>query len=178
MPAARLSRKAAASNSPATPAAQPAAGPVNKVEQYHAAWHAVAKVAEKIGNRDELTSGNSHDVKLYLVAQVDGGEKLKAYYDGPLTIGGDSEVAPSHFPGGEALLLAVVLGKLNGQTREAVMRDILADYSRGELPEVEAGELEAVKSHCKQIRAMFKAPRKGSVSYAGKPAQPPLGFVE
>ena len=179
MSAVKVTRSRKASNpAPEAPAASPATppAPVNKVEHAAAIWAAISKLGEKTGNREELSPG-SYDVDLYIAGQVNKGPVFRASYSGPLTVAEDTSVAPSHFPGGESLLLAVALSKLNEQTRNAVLRDVLADYSRGELPEAEAGLVETVKSTCKQIRAMHKAPRKGSVSFAGKPSQPTLGIV-
>lgn len=170
--AARKLKQAAAPVNPA-PAAT-----VNKVEHAAAVWAAVNYLAGKSQNRDELTSGASYGVKLSIVAQVDGGPIYRQQFEGPLTVGHDSEVAASHTPGGDKLLLAVALSKMNETTRAALIRDVLADYASGELPEVSSGLLAEVENLQQQLRAGVKQKRRGSVKFEGKPAQPSLSLVD
>lgn len=160
-------------------AATPAAVPVNKVEHaaaaYAAANYVVSKAAE--ASRNDLPDGASHNVKLRIVAQVDGGPIFERIFDGALTVGHLSQVAPSTTPGGDALLCAIALGKLNAETRAAVLRDTLADYAAGVLPAADENILAQVKATQAQIRGMYRSERRGAVKYDGKPAQPALGVI-
>lgn len=171
MAARKLAQKPAASNAPA------AAVKVNMVEHAAAAWAAVEYLTKKNTNRDELTAGACYGVNLQIVAQIDNGPIYRAGFAGNLTVGHDAEVAASHVPGGDKLLLAVAFSKMNAATREATIRDILADYAGGKLPEVDAGLLAAVENLQATLRAGAKQKRRGSVKYDGKPAQPALSLV-
>lgn len=160
-------------------AAKPAAVPVNKVEHaaavFAAADYVIGKAAK--ASRDDLPDGASHNVKLRIVAQVDGGPIFERIFDGSLTVGHLSQVAPSTTPGGDALLCAIALGKLNAETRAAVLRDTLADYAAGVLPAADENILSQVKATQAQIRGMYRSERRGSVKYDGKPMQPALGVI-
>ena len=155
------------------------AAPVNKVEHaaavFAAANYVVGKAAE--ASRNDLPDGAAHNVKLRIVAQVDGGPIFERIFDGALTVGHLSQVAPSTTPGGDALLCAIALGKLNAETRAAVLRDTLADYAAGVLPAADETILAQVKATQAQIRGMYRSERRGAVKYDGKPAQPALGLV-
>ncbi len=173
MTASSVSRKPRASK-----ASKPAEAPaVNKVEHAAAVWAAVGYLVGKNANRDELTAGENYEVKLHLVGQVNNGPIFRTGYDGNLSVGHDQEVAASHTPGGDKLLLAVAFSKMNEQTRAATIRDILADYASGELPTVDSGLLAAVENLQQQLRAGVKQQRRGSVKYDGKPSQPSLSLV-
>lgn len=163
----------------ATPAPVPVAAPVNMVEQSAAVWAAVDYLAGKAAasGRDDLPDGHNCKVRLRIVAQVDGGPVFEKIFDGALTVGHLSEVAPSTTPGGDALLCAIALGKLNAETRAAVLREVLADYGAGQIPAADAAILAQVKATQAEIRGMYRSERRGSVKYDGKPAQPALGVL-
>lgn len=147
------------------------------VEQRAAAWAAVQYLAGKIESRDSLTAGRSYSVRIDIAAAVDGGPPLRESYEGPLTVGEDSEVAASHTPGGDKLLIAVAMSKLNEATRAAVLRQVLVDYAAGEVPAPPPAIVAEVDAALRQVRAGAKTTRRGSVRFAGERSAPPLGLV-
>lgn len=153
--------------------------PGNLVEKTAAVWSAVNYLAGKAAesSRDDLPDGANYRVRLRIVAQVDDGPMFERIFDGPLSVGHLQEVAPSATPGGDALLCAIALGKLNAETRAAVLRDTLADYAAGVLPAADKTILAQVKATQKEIRGMYRSERRGSVKYDGKAAQPALGVL-
>lgn len=143
----------------------------NLVELGSAVLHAAAKVASKEADRDELTAGRTYDVRrLAITAEIDG-QPFSACYDVSLTVGHDTEraaAAPS-----ANVLLAYVLAQLAPAHREAVLRNMPADYANngGSLPVQKEFE-EAAKAALQRLRAGKAAPVRGTVSAQYAPAAP------
>lgn len=158
-------------------AAAPSKAPANLVEQHAAAVAAAQYALGKMDRRDELAQGGTYQVRLNITAQVDDGPPMRLDFSGPLTVGHDSDAALSHTPGGDKLFIAAALAKMNPATRETVLREVLADYASGGLPDPPAEIVEAVDAVLKQARAGRTQPRRGSVKYIATPAQPALSVV-
>lgn len=132
-----------------------------------AAWHALAKMAEKEAKalRDELPVG-SHAVNLQWQANVDGHLPMRILAHCVLTVGQDTSKAASCTPDYEGIL-AWLLESLNEQTREARLRDLVAVYKAngGKLPANDRTR-EAVKAALGKLRSTERKTQRGPVSCA------------
>ncbi len=173
----KVSRPRKSINAPT--ATQAPAAPINKVEHAAAVWAAVNYLAAKEieTSRDELTAGKSYGVNLYIAGQIDDGPVFRQSLSGKLDVGHSSEVAASHTPGGDKRLIAIIMGKLNQATREALLRELPTDYAGDEPPTANAAIEAEVDAMLKALRAGKKSPRRGIVKFDGKPSQPSLSLI-
>jgi hypothetical protein len=84
---------------------------------------------------------------------------------GTLTVGHDSETAATVTPGAD-VLLGLVLAKLNAVTREAILRELPADFAAAgaEYPTVPDEIVEATEALTAQLRRKVSQHRRGAVS--------------
>lgn len=138
---------------------------VNETLVSSAAWAALGYVAGKEGNRDALPAGSSMVVDLRIDGFIEG-QPIEHSISGRLTVGRDSERASSTTPNLDQVL-AWVLGKLNKATREAVLRDLPAEFEANgsAMPNVTVGAVVQVKTLLSKLRQTKQTPVRGSVKY-------------
>ena len=129
---------------------------LNSASLHPAAWHALAVSARKPATdcRDDLAPG-SYPIDVTLRVR------------GTLTVGHDSETASTVTPHADELL-ALVLAKLNRQTREKIFRELPAEFeaSGGQLPPVALELVESASKLTEKLRRRVTQHRRGPV--AGK----------
>jgi hypothetical protein len=143
---------------------------VNLLELASAAWHAIAKVAAKECDRDELVDGSDYDVQFRVIAEV-GGETLDQSFSARLSVGHESERAGSA-PSAESLL-GFCLEKLTKPKREALLAEIEAAYLEGKLPVTEDVQ-QLAKSSLQRMRASQTTTVRGSVACKAAPTETPV----
>lgn len=135
-------------------------------------YAALAYAAGKEGDRDALDAGASHVFDLQISGTVDG-LPVDRSLAGRLSVGRDSERASSATPN-LPQVVAWILGKLNAATREAIVRDLPAEFAANgsALPEVPCGMVEAADALLGKLRATKRTKVRGSVvvEYATAPA--------
>ena len=109
-------------------------------------WHALAVAARKpaANCRDDLAPG------VYEVCAT-------VRVVGTLTVGHDTDTAATVTPGAD-VLLGLVLAKLNATTRQAILRELPADFA---VPDGIVAEAEALTS---QLRRKVTQHRRGAVT--------------
>jgi hypothetical protein len=116
--------------------------------------HAIAVAVKKLTaeSRDRLLPG------AYEVA-----ENFRVV--GTLTVGHDSETAGTCTPSAD-VLLGLVLSKMNAVTRQAILRDVAADFAaaENEYPDVPAEIVEATEAFTASLRRKVTQKRRGAVS--------------
>lgn len=129
-----------------------------------AVFAALAKIAEKEGDRDQLVDGATHQVAIEILAKVDG-VPFEANASAMLSVGHASTRASSTTPN-VAHVLALVLGKLNAATRDKILSELPEDFERngGLLPEVAETAIEAADNMLRRLRAKVQTTVRGSVS--------------
>jgi len=137
---------------------------VNTLEQTAAVWAALQKISGKELCRDGLPGGSQYDLKLELRVTVDGlawSRRMTAL----LVVGHESLRVTSATPNA-AKLLACILGRLNRQTREKLLRELPEAFAEAgnKLPEVDRVLLDASESFLKRLRAKVSQTAKGLVS--------------
>ena len=95
------------------------------VELGSAVMHAVSKVGEKWGDRDQLVDGSTYTVNAMLAGEVNG-HAFQCPIAATLTVGHESQSAPSHLP--ESAMLTRALAKMNAQTRAAFLAEMQTEY--------------------------------------------------
>lgn len=152
------------------------------------AWQALSYVAGKQADRDSLTAGAAHHVRLEISGAIDGQPLEPVAFEGRLTIGHDSTRASSAVPN-QGQVLAWILGKLNAATREAILRDLPAEFAAhgGALPEVPCGLVAEAETLLAALRTSKQVTARGPVKceYAmvdaaaayAEPAAPTLSVV-
>lgn len=124
----------------------------------------LAKIGSKECNRDLLGGGDEFSARVEVRATLASGHEYRVAYDCEASVGHDSQRAVSHgITAGE--LLAYVAGKLNAATREALYRDLAADFAASghELP-VSKADKKAADEALQRLRATEKQTVRGSVS--------------
>lgn len=152
--------------------------PVNKVAMANVVLAAAGKIIEKELRRDEIADGSSHKVELMLVARVDGQHRYSQQFEADVSVGHSSERASGQNPN-VAKLLAHVLAKLNAATREAILRDLPAEFAAngGEFGAVDEAMSAAADGMLKRMRAsMPKSTVRGSISVKHAPPPAPLNL--
>ena len=116
--------------------------------------HAIAVAAKRLtaDSRDQLKPG------AYEVA-----ENIRIV--GTLTVGHDSTSAGTHTPSAD-ILLGLVLSKMNAVTRQAILRDVAADFAAAgnEYPDVPEEIVEATEAFTASLRRKITQKRRGAVS--------------
>ena len=116
--------------------------------------HALTVAAKKqaAGCRDDLEPGKY---------DIDAGVSIQ----GLLTVGENSVVASSVTPQPEQLL-ALVLGKLNSNTRGKLLRELPSDFAANgnEMPKADERLVESAKDLLSRLRREVTRPRRGSVT--------------
>ena len=149
--------------------------PSPAVELGNAALIALSKLAEKWSDRDQLVDGEAYTLQGSVAGTING-QPFSMPIDSTLTVGHESTRASSWTPD-YVDILAVVLGKLNTATREAVMGEILDDYaSDGCLsPKEEYHEMvDAFLSHMRQHKQITQ---RGAVKVKPQAKECPLAVA-
>jgi hypothetical protein len=150
---------------------EPTSPAADRAELLAAAWHAIAKAADKpaTATRAGLPAGTSHDIDLRIVATIDDTQQIEIEASGTLSVGHDSVRASSSTPDADRLL-ATVLAKLNRQTREAILRDVPEEFAANgnQLPELPEEAIAAAKAFHQRLRAKVEQKVKGTVRFAHK----------
>lgn len=125
----------------------------------------LSKIAGNESFRDSLEAGSAHVCNLTISGDVDGLPLAPCQVKSTLTIGHDSQRASSSNPP-LATLIGNILAKLNKATRDAVLRDLPADYTANgnELPAVDAEIEAATDAMLKTLRASKQTSVRGSVA--------------
>lgn len=153
---------------------QPA--PVDRVELAAALWGFAQKVAGDHFERDDLSDGARHTVRLAIAAEVDG-QRYSQQFDGDLTVGHASTRASSVGPDQDHLF-AYILSKLNSATRNSICRGLVDDFAAaGELPAVGDDYIALAKDLRSALRQKVEQPVRGSVRVNHKPVER-LGVVQ
>lgn len=137
---------------------------VNLAAARAAIFAALAKIGGKESDRDALAGGDEFAARVEIRATLASGHEYRETFDTETSVGHDSQRAVSHgITSGE--LLAYVLGKMNATTRDAVLRDLAAEYAANghELP-VDKAATKAAEEALKRLRATEKQTVRGSVS--------------
>lgn len=144
------------------------------------AWQALSYVAGKESDRDALQAGATHTVDLILAGRIDGRPIEALAISGRLNVGQDSVRASSSVPNCSQVL-GWILGKLNQATREAVLRDLPAEFAGNgsSLPEVASGLVAQAEGLMAALRSTKQTAVRGSVKveYAVVPAASIFGLV-
>ena len=115
--------------------------------------HALTVAAKKqaANCRDDLSPGQY---------EIDAAVSIR----GLLTVGENSVVASSVTPQPEQLL-ALILGKLNANTREKLLRELPSDFAANgnEMPKADESLVESVQDLLARLRREVTRPRRGSV---------------
>lgn len=165
--------KVSQSSAEVTPVAELAG--INQVEYSAICLEAVSKSLEKIGRRDDIADGTNCVVDLMIAARVNNGPIWRHAATCDFSVGHASERAASTISGMNKLL-AYVMGKLNEQTREAILRDLVGEYQTAgcEFPDSPKEIESATENLLKQIRACKKQVVRGTVNSKPRETQPPL----
>ncbi len=134
-----------------------------------ALFHALLKSAEKEAVRADLTGGSAYVIAVRIAGTVDG-LKVSHTLAGRLTVGADYTRSASATPSIDRVV-AAILGKLNTKTREAVMRDLVAEFTAnsGELPDAGSGVAEEAAQFLSRLRATKSVDARGPVSFRPGP---------
>lgn len=150
-------------------AGQPATLPLRSPAEVEAVtWVALGKIASKQEGgegehlqRDQLPDGAAYGLHLWLVGQVDG-QPINLPITGRVTVGHGGQKASSSTNAVD--VLARVLGKVNAQTRAAILRDLPAEYGpNGKLETVADERREEAETLLKACRQTVKVPARGPV---------------
>jgi hypothetical protein len=136
-------------------------------EHTAAAWQAIGRLADKLSNRDALADGAAYTVNVQIKASIGKQTVVDTIGQINLTVGHATTKASSTGPD-QAHLLAVLFSKLNRQTREAICRELAADYAANgcELPEVDKSLTEAATDLLKRLRQEKRVSQRGPVKAA------------
>lgn len=128
-----------------------------------ALWASLAYVAGKEADRDALADGSVTSVDLIVSGSV-GGLPIAERIRGQLTVGHSTEKSSSATPN-LAHIVGAILGKLNLATREAVVRDLPAEYAAGGqcLPELSVGLAAQAESLLVALRQTKRVISRGAV---------------
>lgn len=128
-------------------------------------FHTLAKAADKEAIRDDLRAGSCQIVNATISGDIDGAAFQPLAISAVLTVGHDSQRASTVTPA-VPHLIASILAKLNGQTRDAILRDLPNDFDAAgcKLPEVPAELIERTEAMLIRLRAKVSSPVRGSVS--------------
>lgn len=142
------------------------------------AWVTLERVSVKEGSRDRLSAGATHDVDIRIAGSVDG-LPFEQSIAALLTIGHDQVKATSATPD-QAQLLAYLLSKLNGTTREKLLRELPEQFAEAgdRLPDVDSVLVEAAAVMLKRLRGKKSIQARGPVRCEyrlrdGHPQPPP-----
>ena len=126
-------------------------------------WSAIGKVASKEHSRDELQPGSQHVVQLDVSGTVDG-RAFQRNLNAVLSVGHDQVKATSVTPE-QPQLLAVILSKLNQQTRDKILRELPDEFAEngGHLPDVEEELVDTVSTMLQSLRAKKRVQARGPV---------------
>lgn len=128
-----------------------------------ALWAALGYVSGKESNRDALESGASHVVNLTVTGDIDG-QPVEQSFAGRLTVGKDSTRASASVPNIEQVV-AAILAKLNPATREAICRDLPAEFAANghSLPALSVGQVEQAQALLAALKTSKQVAVRGSV---------------
>jgi hypothetical protein len=127
-------------------------------------WAAVADVAKREGNRDDLAGGGKHDVKLNVVGEVDG-QPIAHVLAGVLTVNHDAERASSTGPKIEEVV-ALLLAKMGPKVRQALVAEIVNQFEAGgELPPTDETAVELATAMLARLRTKKTTTARGSVRF-------------
>jgi hypothetical protein len=154
-------RKTATKQQPAQSTDSPAIADLLAIKA--ALWAFFGKLAESESSRDDLHDGQHSDVKLAIVAEVDG-HRTRHAFTGSVDVGHSSTRASSAGPNQDELL-ALVLSKLNTVTRDAICRDLASDFAAagGELPPVDAAIVKQAAKLRADLRQKVEQQVRGTV---------------
>lgn len=128
----------------------------------HLVWAALEKVSKKELDSDALTEGSSHEVLLKITGTVDD-EPVCETIASTVTVGYSRTKSSSVNPQIDKLL-AWVLSKLNGSTRNRILLDIPAEFSEtGEMPESDPVIVEQAKYLLKHLRQIKTVNARGPI---------------
>lgn len=159
-----------ATTTAAAPAEQAA---VDLLAAQAAMWAFAGKIAADQGERDDLHDGQHSAVRLSIVAEVDG-RKTRHAFAGSVDVGHASTRASSVGPNQDELL-ALVLAKLNHQTRDKLCRALADEFAAagGKLPAIDSAIVDQAKKLRADLRQKVDQPVRGSVrvkfAEAGEP---------
>lgn len=137
-------------------------------------WAALGKIAEKEGRRADLCEGATYDVTLAVAGDV-GGQATERQATAVLSVGhGYAKASPAGPPA--AHLVACILDKLNGATRQKLLDELPEAFARaGGLPEVDKGLIDAAEGMLRRLRSKDQVVQKGAVSCRYELAVPGAG---
>jgi hypothetical protein len=120
---------------------------------------------------------SARGVEVLIVAKIEGAI-FREQYTADINVGHASVRASSVNPD-MSQVLGLILSKLNEQTREAILRDLPAEFAANgcELPEVDAAIAEAASGMLKKMRASKSQDVRGSVSVKYQSAPAALSLV-
>ena len=126
-------------------------------------WAALERVSAKQGCRDQLESGDSHEVHVRLEGDVDG-EHFAQNVSAVLTVGHEQQKAASATPD-QPRLIGAILAKLNATTREKILRELPEEFaaSGGELPDVAPELTSSAEGMLRRLRAKKTVTARGAV---------------
>lgn len=127
-----------------------------------AMWAFTAKISADQGERDDLHDGQHSNVRIAIVAEVDG-HRTRHSFAGSVNVGHASTRASSVGPNQDELL-ALVLSKLNTATRDAICRDLADDFAAaGKMPEVDSAIVKQAAKLRADLRQKVDQQVRGSV---------------
>lgn len=133
------------------------------VDALPALWTSLAYVAGKEADRDALADGSITLIDLTVSGSIDGLSVVKRI-SGQLTVGRSTEKSSSSTPNIDHIVGAI-LGKLNPATREAVIRDLPAEYAAGGqcLPELSVGLAVQAENLLAALRQTKRVVSRGAI---------------
>lgn len=133
----------------------------------------LGKLAADEGERDDMADGQHSEVTLSIVAEVDG-KRCHHAFAGTVDVGHASTRASSVGPNQDELL-ALVLAKLNHQTRDKLCRDLADEFAAagGKLPAVDKSIVDQAAKLKSDLRQKVDQSVRGSVRVKYAAAQQP-----
>jgi len=150
---------------------------VDMIEMASAAMTAASKALDKESRREALVAGSTYKVDVQVAARVNDGQIFRKSFTSIMSVGHDSTVASSS-AAPVAEIVALILEKLNPQTREAILRDLPNEFAEAGnvLPSIKPSTIEAAEKMLSKMRSSNTTNRKGSVSVKSVATQLPLNL--
>ncbi len=134
---------------------------MNATEIRNATFLALSKTTGNASDRDAVSDGSAFKLSATVRGTINGyGFELDL--DSLLTVGHGSTRAGTTNPQINAVV-AAILGKLNGTTREAVKRDILAGFAETQTVDASAESTKEAEEFLSALRQQVTQPVRGSV---------------
>ena len=149
--------------------------PVPAVELGSAVYHALSKLGDKFGDRDQLTDGETYRVDCQIAGSVNG-HPFTLPVDATLTVGHESMRASSVTPHVNDIL-AIILGFVSEDTRRDLIEYLLDEYKATGKLKADEAQLAIVDEMLSHMRQATNQPVRGSVKLNTKSKDSPLSIA-